>query len=80
MTNEILTVHEVTYDWGSCAVRCPHCKELIYVEGDHIDVIHLLQDLSRELTNWFASKPDARMRVREACQLIKESHEQAAVS
>jgi len=39
MTDEILTVHHVTYDWGSYAVRCPHCKEFIYVEGDHMDEI-----------------------------------------
>lgn len=30
----------------------------------------LLQDDSRKLSQWFAGKPDARRRVREACAAI----------
>jgi hypothetical protein len=32
-----------------------------------------MQDDHRKLFNWFASRPDARYRVREACALIKQS-------
>lgn len=35
---------------------------------------HLLQDMNRQLFNWFASKPDARLRVREAvCAIHRNS-------
>lgn len=34
---------------------------------------HLMQDESRDLSKWFASKPDARLRVREACEAIRAS-------
>lgn len=39
---------------------------------------HLLQDKSRGLSQWLASKPDARMRVREACADIAAQAPQAA--
>ena len=32
---------------------------------------HMLQDCSRELTEWFANKPDARRRVRETAADIQ---------
>ena len=35
----------------------------------------LLQDDSRELSRWFASKPDARRRVREACADIARARQ-----
>ena len=36
---------------------------------------HMLQDCSRELTEWFAGKPDARRRVREALEDIRGKQE-----
>ena len=38
---------------------------------------HMLQDQSRPLTEWFANKPDARLRVREALENIRrQEHKQ----
>lgn len=39
MTDEILTVKHVSRDGGSYCVRCPHCKEITYVEGDDLQEI-----------------------------------------
>ena len=39
----------------------------------------LLQDDSRELSRWLASKPDARRRVREACADIARARPMAPV-
>jgi len=35
----------------------------------------LLQDDCRELSNWFASRPDARLAVREVCYWIIQSND-----
>lgn len=37
--DEILPVRRVTRDGGSYAVRCPHCKDIIGIEGDDLSEI-----------------------------------------
>lgn len=38
-TDEILNVRRVTRDGGTYAVRCPHCKDIIAIEGDDLSEI-----------------------------------------
>ena len=34
--NLILDVRRVSRDGGSYCVKCPHCKEVIYIEGEDL--------------------------------------------
>lgn len=39
MSDEILTVRTVSKDGGDYIVRCPHCKEIIGIQGDDMSEI-----------------------------------------
>lgn len=38
-TDEILTVQRVSKDGGTYCVKCPHCKEIIGIDGDDLSEI-----------------------------------------
>lgn len=38
-SDEILSVHRVTKDGGDYTVKCPHCGQLIGIEGDDMSQI-----------------------------------------
>ena len=33
VTDEIKMVHTATFEGGDWAVKCPHCEQVLYVEG-----------------------------------------------
>lgn len=35
-TDEIKTVRRVSKDWGDYIVKCPHCGQIIGIEGEDI--------------------------------------------
>lgn len=55
MTDEILDVHQVSKDGpGEYVVRCPHCRQVIGVEGERLGEIRgeQYQHQKRELIGW----------------------------
>lgn len=52
MSDEILTVNLVSRDGGSYCIRCPHCKEIIGIEGDDMSEIQGEQYQHRQCGGW----------------------------
>lgn len=50
----ILDVKRYAHDGGALAVRCPHCKEVIYLEGEEGDDIRgeQFQHKSKRCGGW----------------------------
>lgn len=58
----ILTVKRFAHDGGSLVVRCPHCKEVIGVDGDEGDDIRgeQFQHRSKRCDGWIEVWRQAR--------------------
>ena len=58
-TDEILIVSCVTKDGGSYAVKCPHCIEIIGIEGDDLSEIRGEQFQHRTCGGWLQVRDTA---------------------
>lgn len=58
--NLILDVHLVTRDGGSYCVRCPHCKQILGIDGDDLSEIRGEQYQHRACGGWLEVSSGAR--------------------
>lgn len=59
-TDEIITVKRVIKDGGAYCARCPHCKDLIGLEGDDLSEIRGEQYQHRACGGWLQVAHEAR--------------------
>ena len=60
MSDEILTVKLVTRDGGNYAIRCPHCKQIIGIDGEDLSEICGEQYHHLRCDGWSQISYDAR--------------------
>lgn len=53
-------VHEVSRDGGSYCIRCPHCKEIIGIDGDDMSEIRGEQYQHKQCGGWSEISHSAR--------------------
>lgn len=59
-TDEIKTVNRVSKDGGDYVVKCPHCGDIIGVEGDDLSEIQGEQYRHRSCGGWLQIDFQAR--------------------
>lgn len=59
MSDEILEVSKVSKDGGDYCVICPHCKDLIGIEGDDLSEIQGEQYQHKRCGGWLEVSNDA---------------------
>lgn len=59
-SNEIKTVRRVAKNFGNYAVRCPHCGQVIGIEGADLSEIRGEQYQHRACGGWLQVSDDAR--------------------
>lgn len=60
MADEIITVHLVTKDGGDYCVRCPHCKQIIGIEGGDLSEVRGEDYQHYRCGGWLSVSRDAR--------------------
>ncbi|MCX7208157.1 MAG: hypothetical protein NT086_19675 [Proteobacteria bacterium] len=59
-TDEIIDINLVSKDGGDYCVRCPHCKQIIGIEGDDLSEIRGEQYQHRKCGGWMQIGWNAR--------------------
>lgn len=59
-SDEIRTVHRVSKDGGDYVVRCPHCGQVVGIEGDDLSEIQGEQYQHRACGGWLMVDYEAR--------------------
>ena len=60
MTTEIKMIYKITKDAGYFLVKCPHCNQLVGIEGDDVSEVRGGQYQHKTCSGWIEVSGSAR--------------------